>query len=261
MTGTGDSGNLIAANAPTTGVVEFNGNYSGTGTVNLYDGTLKLGSGNKTFSAFGANGGTLDMQNNTAGDVLTISTLQGNGNVNLKLDYDASKGTMDSLAINGYTGSNVGLLLTSVNVTSDGESAKGTYLTGRSKNSVNVITDAITAVTSGGYKYTFTPDATKGVLIVTREDSGAPIEQGLQAAIADASVDSFSVNNNYTAVSSLGTLAGDNRNFTIYGNTNDIIASGSVEGIGINEGQTLTIDKVGDINDSTSKGFSGFRMS
>lgn len=102
MTGTGDSGNLIAANAPTTGVVEFNGNYSGTGTVNLYDGTLKLGSGNKTFSAFGANGGTLDMQNNTAGDVLTISTLQGNGNVNLKLDYDASKGTMDSLAINGY---------------------------------------------------------------------------------------------------------------------------------------------------------------
>ena len=260
MTGTGDSGNLIAANAPTTGVVEFNGNYSGTGTVNLYDGTLKLGSGNKTFSAFGANGGTLDMQNNTAGDVLTISTLQGNGNVNLKLDYDASKGTMDSLAINGYTGSNVGLLLTSVNVTSDGESAKGTYLTGRSKNSVNVITDAITAVTSGGYKYTFTPDATKGVLIVTREDSGAPIEQGLQAAIADASVDSFSVNNNYTAVSSLGTLAGDNRNFTIYGNTNDIIASGSVEGIGINEGQTLTIDKVGDINDSTSKGFSGFNV-
>ena len=258
MTGTGDSGNTIATNAPTNGVVEFNGNYSGTGTVNLYDGTLKLGSGNKTFSTFGANGGTLDMQNNTAGDVLTISTLQGNGNVNLKLDYDASNGTMDSLAVNGYTGSNVGLLLTSVNVTSDGESTKGTYLTGRSKNSVNVITDAITAVTSGGYKYTFTPDATKGVLIVTREDSGALIEQGLQAAIADASVDSFSVNNNYTAVSSLGTLAGDNRNFTIYGNTNDIIASGSVAGVFIRKNQTLTIDKVGDIADSTSKGFSGF---
>ena len=258
MTGTGDSGNTIATNAPTNGVVEFNGNYSGAGTVNLYDGTLKLGSGNKTFSTFGANGGTLDMQNNTAGDVLTISTLQGNGNVNLKLDYDASNGTMDSLAVNGYTGSNVGLLLTSVNVTSDGESTKGTYLTGRSKNSVNVITDAITAVTSGGYKYTFTPDATKGVLIVTREDSGALIEQGLQAAIADASVDSFSVNNNYTAVSSLGTLAGDNRNFTIYGNTNDIIASGSVAGVFIRKNQTLTIDKVGDIADSTSKGFSGF---
>ena len=260
MTGTGDSGNTIATNAPTNGVVEFNGNYSGAGTVNLYDGTLKLGSGNKTFSTFGANGGTLDMQNNTAGDVLTISTLQGNGNVDLKLDYDASNGTMDSLAVNGYTGSNVGLLLTSVNVTSDGESTKGTYLTGRSKNSVNVITDAITAVTSGGYKYTFTPDATKGVLIVTREDSGALIEQGLQAAIADASVDSFSVNNNYTAVSSLGTLAGDNRNFTIYGNTNDIIASGSVEGVRIYEGQTLTIDEVGDINNYTSKGFSGFNV-
>lgn len=259
MTGTGDSGNTIATNAPTNGVVEFNGNYSGAGTVNLYDGTLKLGSGNKTFSAFGANGGTLDMQNNTAGDVLTISTLQGNGNVNLKLDYDASNGTMDSLAVNGYTGSNVGLLLTSVNVTSDGESTKGTYLTGRSKNSVNVITDAITSMTSGGYKYTFTPDATKGVLIVTREDGGVPVDQSLQAAIADPSVDSYSLNNNYTVVGELGSLAGDNRNFTIYGNTNDIIANGNnIYGILLDEGQTLTIDKVGDISDPNSKGFSGF---
>ena len=259
MAGTGDSGNTIATNAPTNGVVEFNGNYSGTGTVNLYDGTLKLGSGNKTFSNFGANGGTLDMQNNTAGDVLTISTLQGNGNVNLKLDYDASNGTMDSLAVNGYTGSNVGLLLTSVNVTSDGESAKGTYLTGRSKNSVNVITDAITAVTSGGYKYTFTPDATKGVLIVTREDGGVPVDQSLQAAIADPSVNSYSLNNNYTVVGDLGYLEGTNRNFTIFGNTNDIIANGNnIYGIFLDEGQTLTVDKVGDISDPNSKGFSGF---
>ena len=38
------------------------------------------------------------------------------------------------------------------------------------------------------------------------------------------------------------------------------VASGSVACIGINKGQTLTINKVGDINNSNSKGFSGFSV-
>ena len=81
----------------------------------------------------------------------------------------------------------------------------------------------------------------------------------------DYNVTAYTLLNDYTTDTSLGTLAGDNRNFTIYGNTNDIIASGSVASgsvacIGINKGQTLTINKVGDINDPTSKGFSGFSV-
>ena len=75
----------------------------------------------------------------------------------------------------------------------------------------------------------------------------------------DYNVTSYSLSKDYTVDTTLGNLAGTNRNFTIYGNKNDIIANGNnIYGIFLGEGQTLTIDKVGDINDSSSKGFSGF---
>ena len=75
----------------------------------------------------------------------------------------------------------------------------------------------------------------------------------------DYNVTSYSLSKDYTADTSLGNLAGNSRDFTIYGNTNDIVASSSnIGGITVTQGQALTIDKVGDVSNPDSKGFSKF---
>ena len=76
-------------------------------------------------------------------------------------------------------------------------------------------------------------------------------------AIADSSTSDYYLNTTETVTQDLEKLAGNNRQFTIHGNNNDIIASGVV-GIIVDYDQTLTIDKVGDIANPDSKGFSGF---
>lgn len=260
---------------------DFTNNYSGTVVldkaldggygINLGGGatgdagTLKLGqeAANQTLNFLGAYGGTLDLRNENAGDVLTINELSASTNkTNLNLDFDASSGVSDKLVINSLESGvdSAKFNLNAINVTADGTAKSGTFMESAVKDNIELSQNPVLkTLTSEGYEYTFTLDnANFGVFNVTRKDGGVPVEQSLQAAIADPSVNSYSLNNNYTVVGDLGYLEGTNRNFTIYGNKNDIIASGSVEGIGIYEGQTLTIDKVGDINDSTSKGFSGF---
>lgn len=230
-------------------------------------GTLKLGqeAANQTLNFLGAYGAALDLRNDHAGDVLTINELSANrvSTTNLNLDFDASSGVSDKLVINSLESGvdSAKFNLNAINVTADGTASSGTFMESAVSDDITLSqTPQLTTVTSGGYKYTFTLDDNNfGVFNVIREDGGVPVDQSLQAAIADPSVDSYSLNNNYTVVGELGSLAGDNRNFTIYGNTNDIIANGNnIYGILLDEGQTLTIDKVGDISDPNSKGFSGF---
>ena len=227
-------------------------------------GTLKLGqeAANQTLNFLGAYGAALDLRNDHAGDVLTINELSANrvSTTNLNLDFDASSGVSDKLVINSLESGvdSAKFNLNAINVTADGTASSGTFMESAVSDDITLSqTPQLTTVTSGGYKYTFTLDDNNfGVFNVIR---GTSIEaSSLAEAIGLSVIDAYSMLSQETVTQTLGTLAGDNREFTIYGNTNDIIASGSVEGIGIYEGQTLTIDKVGDINDSTSKGFSGF---
>ena len=81
----------------------------------------------------------------------------------------------------------------------------------------------------------------------------------LEEAIADSSTSDYSLSATETVTQNLGSLVGNNRDFTVSGGGYDIIASGdNIGGITVQGGQKLTIDNVGNVDDTDSKGFSGF---
>lgn len=232
------------------------GSDSATGNV----GTLKLGqeAANQTLNFFGAYGGTLDLQNNSIGDNLTITTLGGNIGTKLNLDYDASTGVIDKLIINSTETGSARLDLNSILISKDGDVASTVYLDGAAKDEVTLISNAIKTVTSGGYTYTFTPNG-QGVLQVTREVGGITLADMLQD---ESNGSTFTLTSSYTVPSDLPQLVGTNREFTIGeidGNT-FIIAGDSKKGFTIANGQILNLQNIrnnADINSATA-GISGF---
>ena len=229
-------------------------------------GTLKLGqkAANQTLNFLGAYGAALDLRNDHAGDVLTIDVLGANTNTtNLNLDFDANSGISDKLVINGLENGvdSAKFNLNAINVTADGTAGSGTFMESAVKDNIELSqSPVLKTLTSEGYEYTFTLDNAKfGVFNVTRSDS--PTAASLAEAMSNSAIDAYSMLSQETVTKTLGTLAGDNREFTIFGNGNDIITSGSgIRGIIVNSGQTLTIDNVGNSSVDTSKGFSGFSI-
>ena len=230
-------------------------------------GTLKLGqeAANQTLNFLGAYGAALDLRNDHAGDVLTINELSANrvSTTNLNLDFDANSGISDKLVINGLENGvdSAKFNLNAINVTADGTAGSGTFMESAVKDNIELSqSSALKTLTSEGYEYTFTLDNAKfGVFNVTRSDS--PTAASLAEAMSNSAIDAYSMLSQETVTKTLGTLAGDNREFTIFGNGNDIITSGSgIRGIIVNSGQTLTIDNVGNSSVDTSKGFSGFSI-
>ena len=228
-------------------------------------GTLKLGqeAANQTLNFLGAYGAALDLRNDHAGDVLTINELSANrvSTTNLNLDFDASSGVSDKLVINSLESGvdSAKFNLNAINVTADGTASSGTFMESAVKDNIELSqSSALKTLTSEGYEYTFTLDnANFGVFNVTRTDG--PTAASLAEAIANSTIDAYSMQGQETVTQTLGTLAGNNRSFTIFGNGNDIITSGSsIRGIIVNSDQTLTIDNVGNSSVDTSKGFSGF---
>lgn len=71
----------------------------------------------------------------------------------------------------------------------------------------------------------------------------ASAETTLADDVADSSVTEHTLNNNYTFSVPAGSLAGANRNFTIYGAAHNI-AGGNKSGFSVVSGQTLTIRSV-----------------
>ena len=255
------------------GNITFSGNNSGirvgaSGNVGDTYGTLKLGQtpANEVYQYLVAMGDfTLDLQNNHAGDNMTISSLSGVGNTKLNLEYDATNNIMDKLTVNGAVQSEVWdsetssfvykyptLTLNAVNVLNDKQDfvdgTKATYLDGAASQNLNVISSVVTSttVTQDGSVYVFTPDElTKGILSVTR---GIPYTGDLINAInddiAEIHPNAFSMNSDFHADRDFGALSTANRDsFTIYGNNKTIDANGK-EGITLAKGQELTISGV-----------------
>ena len=81
----------------------------------------------------------------------------------------------------------------------------------------------------------------------------------LTAAI-QAGTTPIDITGDITAEGNLGTLGGSNNTVTINGGGNDINGSGH-QGIRVNSGQTLNVNKVGNSTDENSKGFNGFSSS
>ena len=226
-------------------------------------GTLKLGqeAANQTLNFLGAYGAALDLRNDHAGDVLTINELSANrvSTTNLNLDFDANSGISDKLVINGLENGvdSAKFNLNAINVTEDGTAGSGTFMESAVSDKITLSqTPQLTTVTSGGYKYTFTLDDNNfGVFNVIR---GTSIEaSSLAEAIGLSVIDAYSMLSQETVTQTLGTLAGDGRNFTIFGNNNDIIASGSVAGLTVNNGQTLTLDKISNFSGFSNTGNGG----
>ena len=247
-----------------TGTVVLNGDTSASYGFNIAGGRLKLGvsAANAPIGYLGAYGGTLDLQNGHAGDVLRIQGFEGS--LPLMVDFDASTGAMDKVSITqaettmfNPSAAPDSVQLVSVNVVADGSATSGTYMdryTWPSNDPGNVpdlepdgtINDTTTTVTatmtSSGQTYTFTKTADGVVSVSTGGAPVVPPTKTLAQSIADSSLNAFSAVGNVSVDSDLGALTGADRNFTIYGN-NHVIDGGNHAGVTVASGQTLTVDK------------------
>ena len=252
--------------APTTGIVEFN-NTVKNNTVNLYNGTLKLGhyaggevNGKQVAESWGdfdntvtlnLNGGTLDTLDGAIRDY-TVGTLNGSrSKLALDLNFaDDGTATADNFTING---GNATLNFSDINITGDLPTTSGAVEI--VKNAVDNITLGKYAVFTNDASLTFAQDTTnKGALAYTyNEDQG-----GLKAAVDYADGNrQYNMNADETITQDLGTMQGSGSTLTINGNGHDINGDGH-QGIAVNNGQTLNINNVGNSTDENSKGFNGF---
>ena len=212
------------------------------------DGILDLSSSDKSINTVSVNDFTVDNSATSA------------SGIKFDVNFDGANVSSDKVSVAGTATGN--LNIQSVNVKGDLEGGIDTTKTfklieGTDLSGLTLIADSIRTVT-GQYAYDFTKGNNDGELIVTKTN-GMTLQEAIGQKGVDYNVTSYSLSKDYTVDTALGYLKGDNRNFTIYGNTNDIIANGNnIYGILLDEGQTLTIDKVGDISDPNSKGFSGF---
>ena len=253
--------NNINANESNTGTVELNGQLTNSMSMTLNRGILKLGqeAATSTFSALNiAGNSTLDLQNNHAGDVLTITNYGGNAKtLNLNLDYDAENNVMDKLTVNGVSSATVAnniVTLNAVNVVNDGENfvdgTETTYLDGTKRANITVIEDAINSATDTGYLYTFTPDTTThGLLSVARKlNYDGDLINAINDDYGTLTPNSFSLSEDFAADRAFGNLNNENRtSFTIFGNGNNI-ARGAYDGITVSSGDILNVNGVADFS-------------
>lgn len=178
---------------------------------NFYTKTLNLNSSN----VYSQNG---YIDTNT----IHISTINVSGNSAWYLDTNLSTFDTDSLGTEFLHGSNLSLYINILD---------GTNMTGSITvfGDTTIIDDnlviAPTESVYGDYKYTFTQDETnKGVLNYTSREFGT-----LPAAIADATISSYTLQSVNTVTKALGTLALTEqgiRDFTIIGNNSVLNSAG-----------------------------------
>lgn len=279
------------------GVVAFEELDSGSYALKLAinEGTLKLGAttfdnrNNRRFhmASLSLNGGALDMQNGTAGDMLLTSALNGSGTTKLSVDYNPTiSGIYDMDGIMLASGASVSgtpvLQLSAINVLADAPagdfSSNARYLWSQNNDGqmddanngdaiANVGTNAIGTVinaSTGAYNYVFTETA-KGLLSVTRTAGySLPEMISLTGGAAGLTNTSYSLTADLKAGVALGTLANEavsgTRDATIFLNgytLNGLDNTGTkLAGITTQDGQKLTID--GSRNEGRISAMSGF---
>lgn len=255
------------------GIINFNANnghkitindnmhLGGTSNVNLNNGTLSLGE-NAASSAFtnlvSENYSILDLQNNHAGDVLTVSNLTTDETgLYFNTDYDDLSGIMDKLSVlNSSEGSKI--ILNSIKILSDNEDNTATdvqYLTGNLSN-INIETsnnDDNTKVISSTDDYIYTFELSdKGHLTVNKKQSSVDLATAISDENAGGS--SYTMKKDFKFKANAGALDGENRNFTIYGQNHSIDGDGKT-GVEVSVGQSLTVKDV-DSYENFSKGIS-----
>ena len=264
-----------------TGIFEFNGKLdfvsntglSGFEILNIADkGILKLGKTPATGSYSILNEAknfTIDLQNNNAGDILTIPYLLSTNKdciLNFKLDYDAKNNVIDSIAINNTKYEyfpeelyeEIGNIIDTPSVKFDlnnivifddenwidGSTRTIRYLTDNSGKVIDLTEDGSYAFSDGSVYYFTVMKENKGTANVSREEKYVSLEE----AIADATTNGYTLRRGDYKLSDdskgLGTISSEKTIFAINGNNNSLDGN-KKDGITVaTADQTLNINDV-----------------
>lgn len=233
--------NEPSVGSPIDGLVTFN-NAVKLATINLYNGSLKLGhSSNLSSSNLNLYGGVLNLQNDRADDVVTINNFSINSSARVRIDADFDSNQNDMFTVSSANGT---FNLDDIHVLNDGHITSMRLFTGN----IAPTLESFEAFTTD-YCYEFTPSATTGVYDVTSTTLA-----GLNYAIQQPETPrSFSATRDTDADYNLGFLNGAQAQMTIFGNNHNINGIG-YSGLSLLSGQTLNIEGVGSLNaDGTVK--------
>lgn len=215
---------------------------------------------------------TLDLQNNHAGDTITVPYLisfSKDSTLNVKVDYDVTANAIDNFVINanqfdykdktlGGVVQNINFDLNNIEVLHDDETwgsdeLKDTtrqvrYLAAGS-DVVNNTTKNGTYVSDDGVTYTFAVDENdKGLLNITRTEDGMTLEE----AVADADRKAYTIRRGDYVLTDestgLGTINKDKAEFTIRGQGKYSLDGNQKDGIAVNgANQILNITDIKEV--------------
>lgn len=257
-------GNLVINNSykagtDLNGTVILNKNVdfaSSNGTISLgaksayKNGTLKLGvtpANSKDFRLSVGGEATLDMQNNNV-DNLTMSRFSGSEDapLHLKLDYNAQTGKMDLIVVSDSAvgASTPSIIVDAINILVDGDATDTEFLNGLGRTVINVSTDIISAV-KDNVTYLFKPKtdiSERGAYKVSKASNITNLPRYIQDQYSLLGND-VAITEDMTLTEDLGTLTGNGRDVTIYGNGHTLDLN-SHNGVNVANDQTLSFNNV-----------------
>lgn len=251
--------NSYKAGADLNGTVILNKNVdfaSSNGTISLgaksayKNGTLKLGvepANSNDFRLSIGGEATLDMQNDNV-DNLTMSRFSGSEDapLHLKLDYNAQTGKMDLITVSDSSvgASTPSIIVDAINILVDGNATDTEFLNGLGRTVINVSTDVISAV-KDNVTYLFKPKtdiSERGAYKVSKASNITNLPRYIQDQYSLLGND-VAITEDMTLTEDLGTLTGNGRDVTIYGNGHTLDLN-SHNGVNVANDQTLSFNNV-----------------
>ena len=257
-------GNLVINNSykagtDLNGTVILNKNVdfaSSNGTISLgaksayKNGTLKLGvepANSNDFRLSVGGEATLDMQNDNV-DNLTMSRFSGSEDapLHLKLDYNAQTGKMDLIVVSDSAvgASTPSIIIDAINILVDGDATDTEFLNGLGRTVINVSNDVISAV-KDNVTYLFKPKtdiSERGAYKVSKASNITNLPRYIQDQYSLLGND-VAITEDMTLTEDLGTLTGNGRDVTIYGNGHTLDLN-SHNGVNVANDQTLSFNNV-----------------
>lgn len=257
-------GNLVINNSykagtDLNGTVILNKNVdfaSSNGTISLgaksayKNGTLKLGvepANSDDFRLSVGGEATLDMQNDNV-DNLTMSRFSGSEDapLHLKLDYNAQTGKMDLIVVSDSAvgASTPSIIVDAINILVDGDATDTEFLNGLGRTVINVSTDIISAV-KDNVTYLFKPKtdiSERGAYKVSKASNITNLPRYIQDEYSLLGND-VAITEDMTLTEDLGTLTGNGRDVTIYGNGHTLDLNFN-NGVNVANDQTLSFNNV-----------------
>lgn len=257
-------GNLVINNSykagtDLNGTVILNKNVdfaSSNGTISLgaksayKNGTLKLGvtpANSKDFRLSVGGEATLDMQNDNV-DNITMSRFSGSEDapLHLKLDYNAQTGKMDLIVVSDSAvgASTPSIIVDAINILVDGDATDTEFLNGLGRTVINVSTDIISAV-KDNVTYLFKPKtdiSERGAYKVSKASNITNLPRYIQDEYSLLGND-VAITEDMTLTEDLGTLTGNGRDVTIYGNGHTLDLNFN-NGVNVANDQTLSFNNV-----------------